>query len=182
MDSIKKPEMLLSLSNTVAIIGSVIYFYKQISSLNAEVEKLTEMLKTSVKKLTALQEKTLTPEQVKEALVPFGQKVEQVHQTSSLVSETCMADLEYLEEALESLIDSLKEQGVEVSLPRKKKGGKRAGKRGGKKPSRKSKGKHHKKDYSESSDSASSDSESAEDEEDVASHIANIRKNRRRHR
>jgi hypothetical protein len=181
MDSLKKPEMLLSLSNTVAIIGSVIYFYKQISSLNAEVEKLTEMLKTSVKRLTAVQEKMLTPEQVKEALTPFGQKVDEAHKTSQMVSQTCIDDLEYLENALDSLIDSLKEQGVEISLPRKKKAGKRGGKKS-KKTSRKSKGKHRKKDYSESSDSESSDSESEEDEEDVASHIANIRKNKRRHR
>ena len=56
METVKKPEVLLTVGNTVAIVGVSVYFYKQIAALKNELSELTEHLKTSVKKFQNIQE------------------------------------------------------------------------------------------------------------------------------
>ena len=51
MDSLKRPETAISLVNTAALLGASIYFYKKINNLELELNKHSEHLTTTVKKV-----------------------------------------------------------------------------------------------------------------------------------
>lgn len=51
MDSLKRPETIISLINTAALLGASIYFYKKINNLELELNKHSEHLTTTVKKV-----------------------------------------------------------------------------------------------------------------------------------
>jgi len=51
MDSFKKPETVISLFNTAALLSASIYFYKKINSLEVELNKHSENLTSTVKKV-----------------------------------------------------------------------------------------------------------------------------------
>ena len=51
MDSLKRPETVISLINTAALLGASIYFYKKINNLELELNKHSEHLTTTVRKV-----------------------------------------------------------------------------------------------------------------------------------
>jgi hypothetical protein len=51
MDSLKRPETVISLVNTAALLGASIYFYRKINNLELELNKHSEHLVTTVRKV-----------------------------------------------------------------------------------------------------------------------------------
>jgi len=166
METIKKPEMLLGVSNTVAIVGLGIYFYKQLAAIKTDLEELTEHLKTSVKKFSDIQKETVPREEMVNVLNALNQKVETTQKGLEKVGGS--DDIELLEEALESLSDALNEAGVEWDYPPRRRG------RRGKKKARKTKSKRKAYSESESEEASEEDSDS-----DVDRSIAKVRGKRK---
>ena len=55
MESLKKPETIISLINTTALLGASVYFYRRINGLEQELDKNTEHLTSTIRKVTELQ-------------------------------------------------------------------------------------------------------------------------------
>ena len=51
METIKKPETIISLLNTTALLGVSVYFYRKINALELEVDKNNEHLASTIKKV-----------------------------------------------------------------------------------------------------------------------------------
>jgi len=166
METIKKPEMLLGVGNTVAIVGLGVYFYKQLAAIKMDLEELTEHLKTSVKKFSDIQKETVPRDEMVNVLNALNQKVETTQKGLEKVGVS--DDIELLEEALESLSDALNEAGVEWDFPPRRRG------RRGKKKRRKIKPKL--RDYSESESDEASEEDS---DSDVDRSIAKVRGKRK---
>lgn len=166
METIKKPEMLLGVGNTVAIVGLGVYFYKQLAAIKMDLEELTEHLKTSVKKFSDIQKETVPRDEMVNVLNALNQKVETTQKGLEKVGVS--DDVELLEEALESLSDALNEAGVEWDYPPRRRG------RRGKKKARKTKSKRKAYSESESDEASEEDSDS-----DVDRSIAKVRGKRK---
>jgi len=171
METIKKPEVLLTAGNTVAIVGVSIYFYKQISAIKTELAELTEHLKTSVKKFADIQESTASRDEMKNYLTALNLKIEQTQKELKNLDSGEGVDL--IEEALEDLSDALNESGIEWTYPPKRR--RRRRRAGG----RKKKGKARRKVYSDSESESESESDS---ESDVEKTIAKERSKRAKSR
>lgn len=63
MEVVKKPETIISLINSVALMGASLYFYRRINGLEQELEKNTEHLASTIKKVGDLQ---LTKQHIKQ--------------------------------------------------------------------------------------------------------------------
>lgn len=166
MDTIKKPEMLLGVGNTVAIVGLGVYFYKQLAAIKTELEELTEHLKTSVKKFSDIQKETVPREEMVNVLNALNQKVELTQKGLEKVGVS--EDIELMEEALENLADALNEAGVDWDFPPRRRG------RRGKKKRRKPKAKRRGYSESESDESSEEDSDS-----DIDRSVAKVRGKRK---
>lgn len=167
MDTIKKPEMLLGLGNTVAIVGLGIYFHKQLNVLKSEHIELSEHLKTSVKKFAEIQGDSISRAEVNQILQVLTGKIETTDRKVQSLGQG--EDLEVLEEALETLADLLEESGIEWDYPPRR--GRRSKRRGGGGKKRRPK----RRDYSSSSEEEESDSE----ETDVDKAIEKVRRKRK---
>ena len=55
MESLKKPETIISLINTTALLGVSVYFYRRINGLEQEIDKHTEHLTSTIKKVKEMQ-------------------------------------------------------------------------------------------------------------------------------
>jgi hypothetical protein len=165
MEAAKKPEVLLGVSNSAAIIGVSVYFYKQINALKEEVSELTEHLKTSVNKFANIQNDLITKDDLSKVVKSLIERMEETQQKIKSL-DTGNDDVETIEEALELLSDTLlSEAGVSWDYPPKRK-------RRSKNKSKKSKkgGRRKKYSSSESSELSSEDSDS-----DIESSIAQVR-------
>lgn len=164
METIKKPEMLLSMGNTAFTAGVAIYFYKQINAIKAEQTELSDHLKTSVKAFAEAQSEYVTRSEVHTLLNELNGKVSRLEKKLEGIGKG--DDLELLEEALESLADALEDAGIEWEYPprRKRRGGRRNKKR-----------KPKKREYTSSSEESSSEESSESSESDVDRAIAKVR-------
>lgn len=54
MDNMKKPETIISIVNTAALLGASIYFYKKINNLELELNKHSEHLTSTIAKVTEI--------------------------------------------------------------------------------------------------------------------------------
>nr|QBK91406.1 MAG: protein of unknown function DUF1664 [Pithovirus LCPAC302] len=63
METLKKPETVITLINTAALLGASVYFYRRINVLEQEIDKHTEHLTSTIKKVKEMQ---VTKEHVKQ--------------------------------------------------------------------------------------------------------------------
>jgi uncharacterized protein YoxC len=63
MDSLKKPEMILGLSNTMALLGASVYFYRKMNEMREDLDRYSEHLASTVNKVKELQ---ITKQNVKQ--------------------------------------------------------------------------------------------------------------------
>ena len=55
METLKKPETVITLINTAALLGVSVYFYRRINLLEQEIDKHTEHLTSTIKKVKEMQ-------------------------------------------------------------------------------------------------------------------------------
>lgn len=55
MESLKKPETIITLINTAALLGAVVYFYRRISNIEEKIDTHGEHLTSTIKKVKEIQ-------------------------------------------------------------------------------------------------------------------------------
>jgi len=55
MESLKKPETIITLVNTAALLGAVVYFYRRISHIEEKLDTHGEHLTSTIKKVKEIQ-------------------------------------------------------------------------------------------------------------------------------
>lgn len=170
METAKKPEVLLGAGNTVAIVGLSIYFYKQLAAIKAEMDELSEHLKTSVNTFMNLKNSTFTREQFAETANALNTKIEETNKSISKIGND--DGMEMIEQALEDLSDELSGMGLEMKWSYPPRRHKR--RRGGKDKRRKKSKRSYSSDLSEDLDDDDEDSDS-----EIERSVAQVRKKKR---
>ena len=55
METLKKPETIITLINTAALLGASVYFYRRINGLEQDIDKQSEHLTSTIKKEKEMQ-------------------------------------------------------------------------------------------------------------------------------
>jgi len=58
MESLKRPEMIISVATNTVLVGTIIYFYRQENLLQEELSVLKDNLATTIKKVQDMQKDT----------------------------------------------------------------------------------------------------------------------------
>lgn len=119
MDSFKKPEMILSIANTLAIIGISAFGYKKVSAVEDDLKTTKEALAAMIKKVGEL---TVTCAKMEELLNTVKQldstvrnkekNINRIIKESSYTAE----DLDDLRALMAVVVKSLKENGFDIKL------------------------------------------------------------------
>lgn len=112
MDKIKDPAMLLSIINTVALVGSGAYFYRQLESLRSDIVKISNALTGVLKKISDLDRGGQHQEEAWHALNDQIKKInEQMDNLASLEL------FENMDEDITEIITTLAEREIYVDRP-----------------------------------------------------------------
>lgn len=160
METMKKPETVISLATAAGLVGSSVYFYKKIQTIEEDLEKFSETLSTVTGKVNEHQSQANQISQVGNYLREMAEKLEAINrEVVNLKKKT-----EASERRLEVVISTLEDQEVEFDFKIKK--------------SKKSK-RDKKKKVESSSDEEDSESES-EDEEDYVKQLKQLEKGKKK--
>ena len=116
MESLKRPEMLLSTANTAGLIGITIYFYRQIEIIKTEMTKISSHVSNLAKKLNEVQ-------QGNQQIPQLGQAIENINSNISYINHTMnetptFDDIDNMEASLQAIVKALAaESGIDVQLP-----------------------------------------------------------------
>ena len=131
MESLKRPEMVLSVANTVGLIGVVTYFNKQQQSLQAELVKVSDHLSSTIKKIAELQGQCQQINKVVEMLNRFDTVVRDVRTLSEDTSDQLNDLQEKVNDDAETLTGTLEESGIFVQLGGSGSGSNKKARKGG---------------------------------------------------
>ena len=112
MDKLKDPAMALSITNTVGIVGTTVYFYKQLEAMRSDMDKVSKTLGIALKKIGELEKN----EQNKtEALHTVSNQLKNVNE---LINELpSFEPIEDLESDIAEIVDMLQQNKIEVTRP-----------------------------------------------------------------
>ena len=106
MNSIKKPETVITLVNTAALLGASIYFYRKINNLELELNKHSEHLTLTVKKVKEIAN-------TKKHIAALANAIKDVNQTIGVHSQ----NIDFLKEIVKFQNDQIGElQKVVLTL------------------------------------------------------------------
>ena len=115
MESLKEPTMVISLTTAAALVGSSLYFYKKTQAIETELSELSDRLVSVFTKMAELQ---VGHEKI-DTLYNHTKKISSDLSEQRKMVEECRIDIEYLLESIDLIVDSLKEIGTDITLPRK---------------------------------------------------------------
>lgn len=172
MESLKRPEMIISVATATGLVGSTIYFYKRANALQAELDKLTEHLGSTVRKVAELPKVTDTQanhiNQLNDGLQKLNNLVVQHH---SLLADFKASldeqgdEMEELRFIIDNMVKAFQEKmnvTIDTAMPRRRR--KKADKKAKAKTTKKQKGRNLKSSKKQESDSDSEDSSESESE------------------
>lgn len=160
MDEFKKPVGILTAANTAGLLFASFYFNKQLNNHKVKIEEIEENLSSVITKLKESQSHANFLNEYGKALA----KLDKVLAECKEKVDGHEGDFDSLDGKLESIIDCLQENGLEVQTKRSKK------KKSKKTPKRRPK---------KISDDEESDDEDDEDDEDDIMRQVNAVKNAR---
>lgn len=112
MEKLKDPAMSLSLANSVALVGSTIYFYRQLEVMRADMVKVTQTLNGLVRKIAEIDK---IDQQKSEALHLLNDQVKSIG--DSLDNLGSSEAVETVEMDLTELYNALNENNIVVERP-----------------------------------------------------------------
>jgi len=122
MDKLKDPAMLLSVINTVGLLGETFYFYKQVEAIHEDIAKLNTNVTKLVTTMADIKKLHLTTKEQNELLTS------QVNQINNTVN-----NLSSLTDDVTDIIETLYDHDIEiVQSDRSHRSGDRRDNRGGK--------------------------------------------------
>ncbi|MEM2986609.1 MAG: hypothetical protein QXV60_00710 [Nitrososphaerota archaeon] len=108
MDKVKDPSMLLSVVNSIGLVGVTVYFYKQLETIRMDLVKITQNLSGILRKVLEIEKSDHNKNEVIRSLS------EQIRKLSEQMEELPSLDLENLEINMEEIINTLEENGINV--------------------------------------------------------------------
>ena len=112
MEKVKEPAMVLSIVNSVALVGTIGYFYKQMQEDRQNMQKIAQTLSGVVRKLTDIEK----GEQNKgEALHTLNDEVKRLNQ--ALTELPTFEALDNLDVDMDEIITMLNENNISVERP-----------------------------------------------------------------
>lgn len=119
MDSLKKPEMILSIVNLIGLVSIAVYGYKKSISTSEEIETLkkhlNEVIKRSVDFGTSIKKLDDLTELVKQLDQTIKSKDNRINSMSKSL-ESVSADVDDLMDAIAQIVKQLKDQGLTVKV------------------------------------------------------------------
>jgi len=120
MDNFRKPEMILCIITTAALIGTSTYFYKKNQSLEEELEKIDDRLSTTVNKVQemgkygdniqqigqAFKNLRATVDSQKSAIEDFHNLIEQFRNT-----------IDRQQDFIDAIVTELRNNDIEIKMP-----------------------------------------------------------------
>ena len=124
MEKLKDPAMLLSVANSIGLIGTTAYFYKQLEAIRLDMVKMSQTLNGVVRKLSELEK----GEQHKnEALHTLNDQIKRINdQIDELPSFDAVDNLDV---DLTEIVTVLSEQNIQVERPSQQSRSRRSGDR-----------------------------------------------------
>jgi hypothetical protein len=120
METLRKPETIISVTSAVALIGSIVYFYRQMKSLREDLEDLNEKFKATINKIPDFSGFTDNIVQVSNAIKQLDHALQaQDEIILDIVDqvETTLIDNENLNAKLNAVIETMNLGENKVKLP-----------------------------------------------------------------
>lgn len=112
MERLKDPSMLLSVTNTVALIGTTAYCYKQLESFRLDMIKMSQTITGLVRKITEMEK---TDQNKNEGLHALSDQLKRINQ--QLEDVPTFEALDNLEIDLNEIVAVLGEKEIHVERP-----------------------------------------------------------------
>lgn len=124
MEKLKDPAMLLSVANSIGIVGSTAYFYKQLETMRAEMVKMSQVLTTVLRKVAEVekgdQHKNETIHALSEQIKRLNEQIERI---------PTFEHIDNIDVDISEIIDVLCENNIPVERPSQAPRGRRSGDR-----------------------------------------------------
>lgn len=115
MDKVKDPAMMLSIANTVGLVGTAAYLYKQMEAMRADQIKITQTLQGVITKLAEIDKDDRNKREALHALSnQLKDMNEQMEETPTLT------DIDSVDMDLSALFVALTDNNIEVERPSQK--------------------------------------------------------------
>jgi TolA-binding protein len=112
MEKLKDPAMMLSVANTVGLVGTTVYFYKQHEAIRLDMIKMSQTLQGVLRKIAEMEK----GEQHKgEALHTLNDQIKRINDEIEDISQ--LGDVENLKMDLSEVVAVLSENNINVERP-----------------------------------------------------------------
>lgn len=125
MESLKRPEMIVSVATATGLIGAIIYFYKRENALQEEINKLSDHIATTTRKVGEMQIYGEHIHQLADAinalsatLKKHDQSLNELRESLKTFTKTYDDDFEGHQYAIEVLAKNFTDLGVNVDIER----------------------------------------------------------------
>ena len=112
MEKLKDPAMLLAVANSIGIVGTTAYFYKQLEAMRLDMVKMSQTLTGVIKKLSEIDKGSQSRD---EALHLLGDQMKRINQ--HLEDVPSFENLENIEMDLNEIVTVLEENEIPVERP-----------------------------------------------------------------
>lgn len=124
MDKLKDPALLLSIANSIGMVGTTAYFYKELESIRADMQKLSLTITGLVRKIG---ETDKNEQHKSEALHTLNDQIKRINEhLEDLPSPDTIDNLDW---DLSEIINILEENEIFVDRPSQQQRGRRSGDR-----------------------------------------------------
>lgn len=115
MDTLKKPEMIVSLTTAVSLVGASVYFYKKIHGQEEELNKLSGNLANTIQKVGEMQHHGHHIQELSETIKQLNGEVSKQR---DVLSELRTA-MDYHQECIQIIVEAMREiGGYDIKIPR----------------------------------------------------------------
>ena len=116
MSSLKKPEMIIGIINSVGIIGTSIYFYNQINKISSESLKMATVLLQLANEFTATKTQVAELMKMNNTINEFVNMMKKYEESAKIAQKEQDERFEEIEDNIGKIADILKIAGYEIDL------------------------------------------------------------------
>jgi hypothetical protein len=112
MESAKQPATIISLANSIGLVGVTVYFYKQLALMQAQLAQLNTHLSTAIKELEGLKKTGPHIQQLGQAISELNNglgKLDTLVKTLPI-----MDDVDVIGDDVDNVIQTLEQSGITV--------------------------------------------------------------------
>ena len=114
MEHFKKPEMIIALITAAALVGSSGYFYKKQQGLEEEINKIQDNLATNIK---MVREFSTYGDHIRQLATAIKELNAHINSQRNIMDDY-RTILDSHQDSFEIIVNALKEQGLDLKLPR----------------------------------------------------------------